>query len=98
MKVWTQSTGRHQVDVGSSRRWRYIKVESGEQIKSKEVRRKELIRNVRCIVAARLSATTLQMVTREVGLALVKSALSEQENLLRATLYRSANTTAAGNP
>ena len=59
------------------------------KIKSKEVRQKELISaTMRCIARVGLSATTLQMVTREAGLSLGIANLHFQskENLLRATL------------
>lgn len=59
------------------------------KIKSKEVRQEELIAaTMRCIARVGLSATTLQMVTREAGLSLGIANLHFQskENLLRATL------------
>ena len=59
------------------------------KIKSKEVRQEELIAaTMRCIAGVGLSATTLQMVTREAGLSLGIANLHFQskENLLRATL------------
>ena len=59
------------------------------KIKSKEVRQEELIAaTMRCIAKVGLSATTLQMVTREAGLSLGIANLHFQskENLLRATL------------
>ena len=59
------------------------------KIKSKEVRQRELISaTMRCIAKVGLSATTLQMVTREAGLSLGIANLHFQskENLLRATL------------
>ena len=59
------------------------------KIKSKEVRQEDLIAaTMRCIARVGLSATTLQMVTREAGLSLGIANLHFQskENLLRATL------------
>lgn len=59
------------------------------KIKSKEVRQEELIAaTMRCIARVGLSATTLQMVTREAGLSLGIANLHFQskENLLRVTL------------
>ena len=59
------------------------------KIKSREVRQEELIAaTTRCIAKVGLSATTLQMVTREAGLSLGIANLHFQskENLLRATL------------